>query len=124
MNQNLKNKTIVWNNEEYIISEPLGMGNYYWRVRNLNDDSTEDISVEILKEKINTYKQDLFELENRGIKAVYSREGFVKVSINGKSEKIIISENLDEISELFKLISNKFNIDLVEEDITEESNEV
>ena len=46
INSDLKDKPIIFNNEEYVIEESLGTGEFYWRVRNINDDTTEDISID------------------------------------------------------------------------------
>lgn len=63
-----------------------------------------------------TAKQHIIhELKNKGIKAIYSDCGFVEIFINRKSEKIIGGEDLSDISDLLKLISDKFDINLVEE---------
>lgn len=114
-NNYLKDKSIIFNGEEYIVDEPLGTGEYYWRIRNINYDTTEDISVELIKSKIKTYEEDLFKLKNKGIKAIYNDNGFIEIFINGQSKKIIGGENLSEISDLLKLISNSFDINLIEE---------
>ncbi|HCL4480361.1 TPA: hypothetical protein N2D99_002449 [Clostridium botulinum] len=64
INSDLRNKPNIFNNEEYVIEEPLGTGEFYWKVRNINNDTTEDISVSLLKAKIKSYDKDLSVLES------------------------------------------------------------
>ena len=61
-NADLEGKYVVIDGTEYVITEPLGTGEYYWQIRNVDDDTTKEMTVEILREAVKTYKRDIADL--------------------------------------------------------------
>ena len=61
-NADLEGKYVVIDGTEYVITEPLGTGEYYWQIRNVDDDITKEMTVEILRKAVKTYKEDVANL--------------------------------------------------------------
>lgn len=107
----LQGKYIIYDNEEYVVTQPLGTGQYYWEIRNLADDTTESISIDMLERKVLTYKTDLKNMNRDGMDA----STFIKQRIKDCIGEVVNLDVGDE--ELLEIISEAESLNKLLKDL-------